>query len=231
MDEVKMKKCGRCGEEKSATNEYFSKCKQGRYGLNSICKECIAKSDKNRYIKNKFNQIYYTVYAHINKINKKIYIGMTIMNPIRRWNNGKAYKHNEYFKNDIQKYGWNNLDHEIIDSGLTKEEAENFERLLIEKLDTTNRNKGYNIDIGGFCNPRVEETRYKISMKLKNIKGKAVVCNNIIFNSINQCAKYFNINKGIINRWLNGTCKTPQEFKDMGLRYYIEENEQNKEVA
>lgn len=92
----------------------------------------------------------YTVYSHINKINKKIYIGITCQTPKARWGkNGNKYKNNPYFYAAIQKYGWDNFGHEIIASNLYKQEAENFERLLITTLGTYQHDKGYNLDMGG----------------------------------------------------------------------------------
>ena len=38
------------------------------------------------------------------------------------------------FWNAIEKYGWDNFDHEIIASNLTLKEANQFETLLITKL-------------------------------------------------------------------------------------------------
>lgn len=65
-----------------------------------------------------------------------IYIGITKQNPIVRWNNGFGYKRNPHFYNAIQKYGWNNFQHEIIFSNLTQEEAENYEKIFIAKYRT-----------------------------------------------------------------------------------------------
>ena len=84
------------------------------------------------------------VYIHINKINNKKYVGQTKQIPKKRWANGEGYKGCSYFYNAICKYGWNNFDHEIIASHLTSDEADNFEKLLINKLDLTNPNNGYN---------------------------------------------------------------------------------------
>lgn len=93
---------------------------------------------------------YYTVYAHINRINQKIYIGITCQAPAVRWGkNGYKYKNNPYFYSAIRKYGWDNFDHEIIASNLYKREAENFERLLVTTLGTYQHGKGYNLDMGG----------------------------------------------------------------------------------
>ncbi len=93
----------------------------------------------------------FCVYIHINKINGKKYIGQTIYSdhPNRRWRNGSGYKVQEYFWRAIQKYGWDNFDHEIVASNLTKEEADNFEILLIQKFNTTDPQCGYNITLGG----------------------------------------------------------------------------------
>lgn len=91
----------------------------------------------------------YCVYVHTSKINGKKYVGQTCVKPEKRWNSGKGYKDNPYFWRAIQKYGWDNFEHEIVASNLTKEEADNFERLLIKKLELTNPNKGYNLQDGG----------------------------------------------------------------------------------
>lgn len=111
----------------------------------------------------------YCVYAHINTINGKIYIGQTKRgyNPNKRWNNGNGYKDNEHFWRAIQKYGWDNFDHEIIASNLTADEANHFEELLIEKLGTMNPERGYNLRSGGENNLPSEETRKRQSESAK----------------------------------------------------------------
>lgn len=93
----------------------------------------------------------YCVYIHTNKINGKMYIGQTVNgnNPKKRWANGMGYKTQKYFWKAIQKYGWDNFEHEIVASNLTKEEADRFEVLLIQKLNTANREFGYNVALGG----------------------------------------------------------------------------------
>lgn len=105
------------------------------------------------------------VYVHTNKINGKKYVGQTSIKPERRWNNGNGYKTQPYFYRAIQKYGWDNFDHEIISSGLTQEEADNFEILLIDKLNTLDNRYGYNTCSGGRIggHPQTEETRKKMS--------------------------------------------------------------------
>ncbi len=90
----------------------------------------------------------YKVYCHISPSNK-IYIGITQQGVNKRWQNGKGYKGNQYFYRAIQKYGWDNFQHEILFENLTKQEAEKKEIELIKKYDSTNINKGYNILEGG----------------------------------------------------------------------------------
>lgn len=109
----------------------------------------------------------YCVYAHINKINGKIYIGQTIHgdNPVKRWGyNGAHYKAQPYFYNAIQKWGWDSFDHEVIANHLTAKEADEFEKLLIKKLNTTNNNFGYNLTSGGKSYEMIEETKKKLSV-------------------------------------------------------------------
>lgn len=89
----------------------------------------------------------WTVYAHITP-DGKMYVGMTGIKPWKRWGYGHGYRKTPVFYNAIQKYGWKNIQHEIIASGLTKEEASHMEKILIEKLDLTNPEYGYNIMIG-----------------------------------------------------------------------------------
>lgn len=90
----------------------------------------------------------YTVYKHTTP-NNKIYIGITKQKPKDRWEGGKGYKSNQYFYRSILLFGWDNIKHEIIADGLTKEEAEQMEIDLISFYDSTNKENGYNLRKGG----------------------------------------------------------------------------------
>ena len=112
------------------------------------------------------NMKHYIVYMHRNKVNGKVYIGITGGTPERRWGyNGRGYEYNIYFYNAIKKYGWNEgFDHIIIALNLTKTEAEEMEIDLISKYDATNKSKGYNIQKGGqlgFSKTVYQYDRYK----------------------------------------------------------------------
>ena len=92
----------------------------------------------------------YYVYRHVNKINGKQYIGITKRKPIERWgSDGSKYKSTPHFYNAILKYGWDNFEHEILYSNLSKERACEIEIELIQKYQTQNRELGYNIMDGG----------------------------------------------------------------------------------
>lgn len=97
----------------------------------------------------------YTVYMHRNKINGKIYIGQTCQKPERRWREGKGYLHSSYFYNAITKYGWDNFEHIILKSNLTREESNQYEQALIKRYDSTNPLKGYNLADGGSNHLRI----------------------------------------------------------------------------
>lgn len=89
------------------------------------------------------------VYVHISPSNK-YYVGITSRKNIKdRWRNGKGYIKNTYFYRAIQRYGWNNFEHEIIASNLTKDEACKFEIALIKELKSNDYHYGYNISSGG----------------------------------------------------------------------------------
>lgn len=93
----------------------------------------------------------YVVYKHICP-NDKIYIGITGNGTKKRWSNGlSAYSNNQHFCNAIKKYGWDNVKHEILFEGLTKDEACQKEIELIAKYQSNNPNFGYNLSSGGEC--------------------------------------------------------------------------------
>lgn len=115
----------------------------------------------------------YTVYKHTTP-SGKAYIGITSLPLHRRtYNAGSGYRRNPYFYKAIKKYGWENISHEILFTGLNKEDACKKEIELIALYDTTNPEKGYNISTGGEWGAYgthheiSQETREKISKKLK----------------------------------------------------------------
>lgn len=106
----------------------------------------------------------YCVYKHTSP-SGKVYIGTTKRKPEERWKKGFGYRGNEYFSRAIEKYGWDNICHEILATGLTYSEAAQMEVALIAYCNSTNRDYGYNIEHGGnMCGTHSDETRRKISI-------------------------------------------------------------------
>lgn len=113
------------------------------------------------------------VYMHTNKINNKVYVGITSRDPKDRW----GYKGNHYrqdrqpvFYNAIQLYGWDNFEHIIFAEHLTEKEAKHMEILLIALYKSNCRRYrdpeyGYNMTDGGdgiTGNALSEETKQKL---------------------------------------------------------------------
>jgi group I intron endonuclease len=134
----------------------------------------------------------YTIYRHINKINGKSYIGQTCQKLSRRWKSGYGYtkERQPTFYNAIQKYGWDNFEHEILSDNIkTLDEANEQEKYWIAYYHTwvyDSECNGYNITKGGDGTPghiMSEQTKAKIK--------KAVYCVELdqIFDSITIAAE------------------------------------------
>lgn len=93
----------------------------------------------------------YTVYKHTNLINNKVYIGQTsYANPEKRWGKyGQKYSTCTFFYSAILKYGWDNFNHEILETNLTSEEANEKEKYYINLYKSNQEDFGYNLTSGG----------------------------------------------------------------------------------
>ena len=107
----------------------------------------------------------YKVYCHTFPNGKK-YIGITKQELKRRWRDGAGYIGQPVF-DAIIKYGWDNITHEVLFDGLTKEEAEQKERELIKLYKTKCHENGYNVEEGGNASTMSEESKRKLSEKRK----------------------------------------------------------------
>lgn len=167
----------------------------------------------------------YTVYMHKNKINNKVYVGITCQKTNYRWGAGSGYRQQPKFYNAIKKYGWDNFEHIILFENLSFEEAKQKEIEIISKYNAFTKKYGYNATKGGDGSngvPCSEEKKLKISkankghkfneetkllmskLKLgkKPINCKKVLCieTGIIYDSMHTAeketgAKYKNISK------------------------------------
>lgn len=174
----------------------------------------------------------YCVYMHINTINSKRYVGITSKIPEERWRNGNGYKSNKHFYNAILKYGWNNFQHIIVKNNIEMEEACQLEKELIKKYHSNNTNFGYNICDGGETNILPKSSLEKISKKnlgrkmtkcvlekrAKNPpKAVKVICDGKEFISIIECAKFYNVPRGNMDKWIHGIEPMDEMYKNMEL--------------
>lgn len=90
------------------------------------------------------------VYKHTSP-EGKIYIGICGSDDLRyvrrdRWQaKGQGYKYNLPFWEDIQKFGWDNFNHEILLTGINDErELKQREAELIRQYNSDNPQYGYN---------------------------------------------------------------------------------------
>lgn len=114
----------------------------------------------------------YLVYKHTNTINNKVYIGQTsFANPEQRWGaNGEKYKSCPYFYHAILKYGWQNFSHEVLERGLSQDEANEKERFYIKLYKSNQEECGYNLTSGGEKRKELSPiSRQKMSQAKKGI--------------------------------------------------------------
>lgn len=116
----------------------------------------------------------YTVYMHVAP-NGKRYIGITCRKPEYRWNGGRGYDGSPHFSAAIMKYGWDNICHEILFSGMTKEDAICKEIELIARYNTTDRSYGYNITCGGEGSSGVKQSDKTKAKHVETMRQKMLV--------------------------------------------------------
>ena len=135
----------------------------------------------------------YKVYKHTCP-SGKIYIGITQQKVNKRWDKGRGYKGNDYFTKAINKYGWENIKHEILYENLNKEEAENKEIELINLYKSNDRKFGYNIENGGSTiGKHSEEVKEKMALiKEKETKDIINLETKEVFPSATKAAKKYN---------------------------------------
>ena len=110
------------------------------------------------------------IYKHTNLINGKSYIGQTINKPEYRWGkNGEGYKDSPLFYAAIQKYGWDNFEHTILESNVPKELLNQKEIYWINYYQSDSREHGYNLTSGGYEPLKPEQLKIR-KEKLKNWK-------------------------------------------------------------
>lgn len=105
-----------------------------------------------------------TIYKITNITNNKIYIGQTVQLLKSRWAVHCAKKSTcKYLSNAIQFYGKDKFNIEVITFCGTQECANQLEDTFIDKYDSCNPEKGYNIKRGGANGAHSISTKQKMS--------------------------------------------------------------------
>lgn len=144
----------------------------------------------------------YSVYKHTNLINNKSYIGITSQKCENRWGlDGKGYELQPKFYRAIQKYGWNNFQHDILYTNLDKETALKIEADLIQTYNTIKN--GYNVSPYG------------------NVESKRIICltTQEIFDSITEAAVYGKVSDSNLSHYLKGEWDTCGELNGIKLTW------------
>lgn len=92
----------------------------------------------------------YTIYVHRNKYNGMCYVGQTSLPPQKRWQGGSSYRAERgcLLGKAIKEFGWDAFEHIILETGLSKEDADEAERKYTKEYNSITPN-GYNTDSGG----------------------------------------------------------------------------------
>lgn len=186
-----------------------------------------------------------TVYCFINKHNNKLYIGETVKCDYNyRFNEhkNKSKIKNTYFYKAICKYGWESFDKIILfqteilentdfNKKLLNDQVNKMEMYYINKYDTTNPEKGYNITCGGdgivgykhsentkvlFSKQRSRKNHWKFGKN--NVGGTPILQFDLDFNlikewvSMQEAARILNCNTNNISRCCNCKIDTYKGF-------------------
>lgn len=130
----------------------------------------------------------YTIYMHRNLINNKVYIGQTRDELNRRFKKGYGYRSSPHFYASIQKYGWDNFEHIVLEENLSAETANEREKFWIALFKSNEEKFGYNLTPGGCGQP---------AKKTNQTLRKKVYCKETgqCFNSITEAALWAGLKK------------------------------------
>lgn len=191
------------------------------------------------------------IYKITNKVNNKVYIGLTTRTVNERFEEhierAKNSKHKYYIHNAMNKYGINNFSIEEIDSCDDINELKKKEQYWIEFYKSFDGRFGYNLTKGGDGvngyrlsdeakeklrmsmrgRHHTEETRKVLSEKHKgkcNVKGRV----HINKNGATKMVKQEELSQFLSDGWhLGRICKTGQKNKD---KIFIHRNNEIKFV-
>ena len=163
---------------KNAIVDALDKMERGiEVDRNELIDVILKYADDNVGIGRNYNkeEFKYCIYMHINKKDdNKSYIGQTKNRPLDRWRNGEGYIGQYFWEKGIKGYNWRkDFSHFVLCYGLTKEEVDNMEIMLISLFQTTNDEYGYNMSSGGTSEwVHSKESRKRMSEAQKGEKNR-----------------------------------------------------------
>lgn len=141
------------------------------------------------------------IYCITNTANNKKYIGQSINVNKRlydhKYNLRKGRHSNKHLQSSYNKYGVQNFKFEVLKE-CSVDELDDLEKEFIKKFDSTNNEKGYNLEHGGIRGKRVS-LESKIRRRGKRrfpIHGKGKFC----YAFKNMCTELWNLSS-------KGTCE------------------------
>lgn len=131
------------------------------------------------------------IYIIKNTINNKVYIGQTKTSINQRWKEHirHAKNGNQIINRAMNKYGSDKFYIEILET-CDINDIDNREIYYIEKYDSTNKSKGYNVSIGGNT-PKFKRKKIDIELIIDLYINKR--------NTLEEIANKFNVSRYIIN--------------------------------
>ena len=175
----------------------------------------------------------YSIYVHTTPDGKK-YVGSTSQKPKIRFNRGRNYRNSTRFYDAIKFFGWDNIQHHVLETVEDKETALKREEYYTLLWRTNEPDFGYNIYV---CSNPNQESKNKLSEKVnefyknkelseyaskiisethrKPIRLKNINTGEIIeFDSRKKCAEFFMTSTSLVCRFINGEIQFSRIFKD-----------------
>lgn len=166
------------------------------------------------------------IYKITNTIDNRSYIGQSKDIKLRfrkhKYRLNKGIHHNCFLQRAWDKYGETFFAFEVLEECL-EEELNLRETYYISLYDAFNR--GFNMSVGGegaLGYRHSEEARKSMQARNKgrnNPYSRKVICEGRIFNTLRECAEYYQIKEKTMQKWLSGYRKMHEDFQKMGLKY------------
>ena len=155
------------------------------------------------------------IYKIQNTINNKVYIGQTITNPMKRWQDHySCHKKNIQYPlyQDMNQYGIEHFTFQVIESNVPQEQLDEKEIQYIQQYHSYIKDTGYNLTLGG---QTAKDNKLKIEQVYEIID---MIQNNVEFNEI---ACIFDIHTSTVS---DINCGDTWHFDDINYPVRISRN-------